>query len=160
MATRIRLKRGGRKAKAYYRIVVQDARVRRNGPELDIIGYYHPAAQPEPVSEVDTHRALDWLNKGAQMSDTARSVLSKMGVLRHFHDGTVPEVATATLKGGVVEDKGYNAPPPPKEEPAKAAVAAPEEAEAAEEAPAETSAADESADTAPAEEAGAETEEA
>lgn len=143
MATKIRLKRGGRKAKPYYRIVVQDSRTRRNGPELDIIGFYHPAARPEPVSEVNVHRALDWLNKGAQMSDTARSIMSKLGVLRHYHEGTVPEEPTTSLTGGVVENKGYNAPPPPKEdEPEKAAV---------EEAPAESDDAGEAetADAAP-----------
>jgi len=115
MATKIRLKRGGRKGKPYYRIVVQDSRVRRGGPELDIIGFYHPAAQPEPVSEVNVHRALDWLKKGAEMSDTARNIMSKLGVLRHYHDGTVPEETTTSVTGGVVENKGYNAPPPPKE---------------------------------------------
>ncbi|HDP36098.1 MAG TPA: 30S ribosomal protein S16, partial [Candidatus Hydrogenedentes bacterium] len=109
MATRIRLKRGGRKAKPYYRIVVQDARARRGGPELDIIGFYHPAARPEPVSEVNVHRALDWLKKGAEMSDTARSIMSKLGVLRHYHEGTMPEEPTCTLTGGVVVNKGYNA---------------------------------------------------
>lgn len=122
MATRIRLKRGGRKAKPYYRIVVQDSRARRGGPELDIIGYYHPAARPEPVSEVNVHRALDWLKKGAEMSDTARSIMSKLGVLKHYHDGTVPAESNTSLTGGVVENKGYNAPPPPTEEaPAEAA---------------------------------------
>ena len=116
MATKIRLKRGGRKAKPYYRIVVQDSRARRGGPELDSIGFYHPAARPEPVSEVDVHRALDWLKKGAEMSDTARSIMSKLGVMRHYHEGTVPEESTTSLTGGVVANKGYNAPPPPKEE--------------------------------------------
>ena len=128
MATKIRLKRGGRKGKSYYRIVVQDSRVRRGGPELDIIGFYHPAARPEPVSEVNVHRALDWLKKGAQMSDTARSIMSKLGVLRYHYEGTMPEESTATLTGGVVENKGYNAPPPPKEEEPEAA--APEQAPA------------------------------
>ena len=141
MATRIRLKRGGRKSKPYYRIVVQDSRARRGGPELDIIGLYHPAARPEPVSEVNVHRALDWLNKGAEMSDTARSIMSKLGVLRHFHDGTAPEETTTSLTGGVVESKGYNAPPPPKEEAPEAPVeAAASEGDVAEEAPAETEA--------------------
>ncbi len=168
MATRIRLKRGGRKAKAYYRIVVQDGRARRGGPELDIIGYYHPAARPEPVSEVDVHRALDWLKKGAEMSDTARSVLSKLGVLKHHHDGTMPESATASLKGGVVENKGYNAPPPQEEAPAASAAEEPEqspteavaEASEPESNAAESESAPENADAAPAEaDASADTEE-
>jgi small subunit ribosomal protein S16 len=139
MATRIRLKRGGRKGKPYYRIVVQDSRVRSRGRELDIIGFYHPAAQPEPMSEVDVHKALGWLRNGAQMSDTARSVMSKLGVLKHYHEGTTPEETTATLKGGVVENKGYNAPPPPVEETPEAPAA---EETPADEAPVEAVAED------------------
>ncbi len=158
MATRIRLKRGGRKGKPYYRIVVQDSRVRSRGRELDIIGFYHPAAQPEPMSEVDVHKALGWLRNGAQMSDTARSVMSKLGVLKHYHEGTTPEETTATLKGGVVENKGYNAPPPPVEETpeAPAAEEAPVEAVAEDgvaEAVAEDAVAEAVAEDAPAEDA-------
>ena len=139
MPTVIRCKRGGRTHNPYYRIVVMDSRARAKGPEIDILGVYHPCARPEPLSQVDTRKALDWLKKGARMSDTARSVLSKLGVLKHFHDGTRPEEELATLKAAAVVDKGYNAPPPPKEKPAPAKAEAPEleqEAEApAEEAP-------------------------
>lgn len=143
MATVIRMKRGGSKGQPYYRIVVQDSRTRTRGRELEILGFYHPTARPEPVSEINIHRALDWLGNGAQMSDTARSVMSKLGVLKHFHDGTRPEEAIATRKGEAVVDKGYNAPPPPKAAKArveeKAEEAAVEETAeaAAEETPAE-----------------------
>ncbi len=117
MATVIRLKRGGRSHKPYYRIVVMDSRSRSRGPELDNLGIYHPASRPEPVSQVDAHKALDWLRKGAQVSDTAKGVLSKLGVMKHFAEGTSPEQTVVQIKGGVVEDKGYNAPPPPSEKP-------------------------------------------
>ncbi len=148
MATVIRLKRGGRKKKPYYRIVVQDSRNRTRGREVEILGVYHPAARPEPVSEVNAVRALEWLRRGAQPSDTVRAVFSGLGIMKHFNDGTVPEEALAQVKGGIVEDKGYNAPPPPKaEEPA------PVEEPAAEDASAEAPAAEESA---PAEEQAAE----
>ena len=135
MTTKIRLKRGGRKGKPYYRIVVQDSRTRTRGRDLDTLGFYHPTAQPEPLSEVDIHKSLDWLSKGAQLSDTVRNIMSRTGVLKHYHDGTRPEEAVITIKGGVVEKKGYNAPPPPreKEEPApEAQEAAPEESVTAE----------------------------
>lgn len=140
MATTIRLRRGGRTHKPYYRIVVIDSRSRDRGPEVDILGIYHPCARPEPVMEVDATRALEWLNKGATTTDTAKSVLKKLGVMKHFHEGTTPEEGVVTMKGGVVEDKGYNAPPPPKpkEEPkAEEAEAAEGEAAAEAEAPAE-----------------------
>ena len=125
MATAIRMRRGGRTHKPYYRIVVLDSRTRDRGPEIEIIGHYHPCARPEPVTEVNTHKALEWLRKGAQPSDTARNVLGKVGVMKHFNDGTTPEEAVAVLKGGVVEDKGYNAAPPVKEEAPAAEEAAP-----------------------------------
>ena len=117
MATVIRMRRGGRTHKPYYRIVVQDSKARLRGPELDTLGVYHPCARPEPVSEVDVHKALEWLRKGAGMSDTARSVLGKLGVLKHFDAGTTPEEAVALAKDAAAEDKGYNAPPPQAEAP-------------------------------------------
>lgn len=142
MATAIRLRRGGRTHKPYYRIVVIDSRNRDRGPEIDTLGVYHPCARPEPVSEVDVHKALDWLAKGAKPSDTAKSLLRKLGVMKHFADGTRPDETVSTAKDGVVEDKGYNAPPPPKpvapKEEAPAEEAAPEAS--AEEAPAEETA--------------------
>ncbi len=142
MATAIRLRRGGRTHKPYYRIVVIDSRHRDRGPEIDNLGVYHPCARPEPVSEVDVHKALDWLQKGAQPSDTAKSVLRKLGVMKHYADGTRPEENVASVTGGVVVDKGFNAPPPPKPE-------APKQAEA----PAEETADEAPAADAPAEEA-------
>jgi len=93
---------------------------------------YHPCARPEPISEVDVHKALDWLGKGAQPSETAKGVLRKLGVLKHHAEGTRPEAPVAVVKGGVVEDKGYNAAPPVKEKPAKVEEAPAEEAPAEE----------------------------
>lgn len=136
MATVIRMRRGGRTHKPYYRIVVQDSRTRDRGPEIDTIGYYHPIGRPQPISEVNVHKALDWLRKGAQLSDTARSVFSKTGVLRHFQEGTTPEEPIAVLKGAKVEQKGYNAPPAPKPAPEKEA--APETSESGPQDEAET----------------------
>ena len=141
MATAIRLRRGGRTHKPYYRIVVIDSRNRDRGPEIDNLGVYHPCARPEPVAEVDVHKALDWLRKGAQPSDTAKSVLRKLGVLKHFADGTVPEETVAVVKGGAIEDKGFNAPPPPKPATQEAPAA---DAEADAEAPAVEAPAEES----------------
>ena len=132
MATVIRLKRGGRSHSPYYRIVVMDSRDRTRGAEVDSLGVYHPCARPKPISEVDALKALDWLGKGARPSDTARSVLSKLGIMKHFDEGTRPEEANLQMAGPEVEVKGYNAPPPPKEEaPVEAEAPAEVEAEAA-----------------------------
>lgn len=137
MSTAIRLRRGGRTHAPYYRVVVIDSRKHNRGKEVEVLGIHHPCARPEPVSELDTHKALEWLRKGAQPSDSVRSILANMGVMKHYHDGTTPEESVAHHKAGAVEDKGYNAPPPPKApEPVKVvapieAVAAPTEVEAA-----------------------------
>jgi len=149
MSTAIRLRRGGRTHAPYYRVVVIDSRNKNRGQEVDTLGVHHPCARPEPISELDTHKALEWLRKGAQPSDTAKNILSKLGVMKHYHDGTTPEENVALHKAGVVQDKGYNAPPPPKApEPVKAEAPA-EEApveEAATEAAAEAEAPAEAAE--------------
>jgi small subunit ribosomal protein S16 len=129
MATSIRLRRGGRTHKPYYRIVVIDSRHRDRGPEIESLGVYHPCARPEPISEVDVHKTLEWLNKGAQPSETAKSLLRKLGVLKHYAEGTKPEETVVAVKGGVVPDKGYNAAPPVKEKPAVVEAPAEEAAE-------------------------------
>ena len=87
MATVIRLKRGGRKGAPYYRMVVIDSRSRAQGREVDLIGYYHPSARPEPVAEVDREKALQWLGRGARPTDTVRDLLSKKGILADFTTG-------------------------------------------------------------------------
>lgn len=91
MATTIRMRRGGRTHSPYYRVVVIDSRSRNRGRVLDEIGIYHPCARPEPRMEIDMAKALTWLYKGATYSDTARSVMSKMGVMAAFAAGTKPE---------------------------------------------------------------------
>jgi small subunit ribosomal protein S16 len=85
------MKRGGRTHSPYYRVVVIDSRRRVGGLEVDVLGVDHPCARPEPVIEIDGKKALEWLYKGAQLSDTARNVLSKKGVLAAYAAGKKPE---------------------------------------------------------------------
>ena len=80
MAVKIRLKRMGAKKKPFYRIVVADSRSPRDGRFIEEIGYYDPLKNPAEI-KVDQARAEDWLKKGAQLTDTARSLLKKAGVL-------------------------------------------------------------------------------
>jgi len=80
MATVIRLKRGGRTHDPYYRIVVMDSRERRQGKEIDIIGYYQPKARPEPITKIDKEKLKQWLDKGVRTSDTVRSLIKKAGI--------------------------------------------------------------------------------
>lgn len=83
MAVRIRLKRMGTHKKPYYRLVVADSRSPRDGRFIEEIGTYDPLKKPHSIS-VDQAKALDWLKKGAIPSDTARSLLSRAGVMKQF----------------------------------------------------------------------------
>jgi small subunit ribosomal protein S16 len=85
MAVRIRLKRMGAHKAPFYRVVVSDSRSPRDGRFIDEIGTYNPVAQPAQL-HIDEEKALKWLQNGAQASDTARSLLSKAGVLKKFHE--------------------------------------------------------------------------
>ena len=79
MATRIRLRRVGRKKQPSYRIVVTDKARARDGRFVELLGHYDPTTEPVTL-KVDHEKALAWLSKGATPSDTVRSLLKKAGV--------------------------------------------------------------------------------
>lgn len=85
MAVKIRLKRMGAKKNPYYRVVVADSRSPRDGRFIEEIGTYNPLTSPAQV-QINEDRALYWLQVGAQPSDTARSLLSKAGVMKMYHE--------------------------------------------------------------------------
>lgn len=80
MATRIRLRRVGRKGQAYFRIVVADQRSPRDGRFVTTLGHYNPRTNPAEI-KVDADKVHAWLAKGALPSDTVRSLLKKVGVI-------------------------------------------------------------------------------
>ncbi|MGV6946927.1 30S ribosomal protein S16 [Sphingobacterium kyonggiense] len=88
MATKIRLQRHGKKGKPFYHVVVADARAPRDGKFIERIGSYNPNTNPATIV-LDFEKALDWMNKGAQPTDTARTILSDKGVLfkKHLQGG-------------------------------------------------------------------------
>lgn len=88
MAVKIRLARKGRKKKAYYHIVVADSRAPRDGRFIEKLGIYNPITDPATI-EIDFDKALDWLQKGAQPTDTCRAILSYRGIMmkKHLLDG-------------------------------------------------------------------------
>ncbi len=88
MAVKIRLARRGRKKLALYDVVVADARSPRDGKFIEKIGTYNPATVPASIV-LDDAKAFDWLMKGAQPSDTVRTMLSHRGVMlkRHLQIG-------------------------------------------------------------------------
>ena len=83
MAVSIRLKRIGRKRKPFYRVVVADSRTPRQGVTVDDLGFYNPMADPAQI-EIDEEKALTWLKEGAIPTDTTKSLLSKIGVMKKF----------------------------------------------------------------------------
>ena len=84
MSAKMRLQRHGKKGQPFYHIVIADARAPRDGRFIEKIGTYNPVAQPAQIS-LNFDKALDWLNKGAQPTDTVRSILSQKGVLLKKH---------------------------------------------------------------------------
>ncbi|MDR1463731.1 MAG: 30S ribosomal protein S16 [Oscillospiraceae bacterium] len=80
MAVKIRLRRMGAKKVPFYRIVVADARYPRDGRFIEEIGYYNPLAEPADV-KLDAEKARQWIQNGAQPTDTVKSLLKKHGVI-------------------------------------------------------------------------------
>ena len=85
MAVKIRLKRMGAKKSPFYRIVVADARAPRDGKFIDNLGYYDSTKQPAVV-KVDEDKAMEWLGKGAQPTDTVKNLLKKEGVMKKWDE--------------------------------------------------------------------------
>ncbi len=84
MPVKIRLARRGKKNYAFYHIVVADSRAPRDGRFIELIGSYNPNSNPATII-LDNDKALDWINKGAQPTDTCKRILSYKGVLLKKH---------------------------------------------------------------------------
>ncbi|WP_298267897.1 30S ribosomal protein S16 [Geobacter sp.] len=83
MAIKMRLARAGAKKKPFYQIVVADVRSRRDGRFIENVGTYDPNQSPAAVKFEET-KALDWLGKGAQPTDTVKQILKKAGLWEKF----------------------------------------------------------------------------
>lgn len=158
MAVKIRLARGGAKKRPYYRIVVADERMPRDGRFIEKIGHYNPmlAKTDENRIAVDTEKAAEWIKKGAKPTDRVARFLKDAGVYEWAH-GTNPKKGEPGEKA-----KERAAERAEKEEARKQAEAdakaaaeeaknAPVEEPAAEEAPAEEAAPEETTAETPAE---------
>ena len=88
MPVKLRLSRHGRKKFAFYHIVAADGRAPRDGKFIEKLGIYNPNTDPATI-ELDFDKALDWLSKGAQPTETVRAILSYKGVLikKHLLEG-------------------------------------------------------------------------
>ena len=98
MATKLRLARHGKKGKPFYHIVVADARSKRDGRYIERIGSYNPNTNPA-IIDINFDRALDWVMKGAQPTDTVRAMLSYRGILYKKH------LLNGVKKGALTNDQ-------------------------------------------------------
>ena len=84
MAVKIRLQRHGKKGNAFFHIVIADGRAPRDGKFIEKIGTYNPTTNPATIN-IDSDKALSWLNNGAQPTDTCKAILSYKGVMYKKH---------------------------------------------------------------------------
>ncbi|OHV38170.1 MULTISPECIES: 30S ribosomal protein S16 [Pseudofrankia] len=90
MATKIKLQRTGKMREPHYRIVVADARTKRDGRVIEAIGQYHPKDDPSTII-VDGERAAHWLSVGAQPTDPVLVLLKVTGDWQKFKGLPAPE---------------------------------------------------------------------
>jgi len=102
MPTRIRLQRRGKKGQAFYHIVIADGRAPRDGRFIEKIGIYNPLTKPATI-ELNFDKALDWVTKGAQPSDTVKAILSYKGVSYKYH--LMKGVAKGAMTADQAEEK-------------------------------------------------------
>lgn len=98
MSVKMRLARHGRKRYAFYHIVVANSRAPRDGRYIERIGSYNPNTNPATI-DLDFDKAYDWLEKGAQPTDTVRAILSYKGVLYKKH------LAGGVKKGAMTQEE-------------------------------------------------------
>ncbi|MBT9188184.1 MULTISPECIES: 30S ribosomal protein S16 [Zobellia] len=84
MPVKIRLQRHGKKGKPFYWIVAADSRAKRDGKFLEKLGIYNPNTNPATI-ELNIDNSVQWLQNGAQPTDTAKAILSYRGVLLKHH---------------------------------------------------------------------------
>ena len=86
MATKIRLKRIGRRNRPFYRMVVMDSRNRRDGAAIEQLGWFNPLElDDEKNYALKEDRVLHWLQEGAQTTETAHNLLKRTGLAYRWH---------------------------------------------------------------------------
>lgn len=95
MPAKIRLQRHGKKGKPFYHIVVADARAPRDGRFIERLGSYNPNTNPATI-DIQLDKSVQWLQNGAQPTDTCRAILSYKGVMmrKHLQDGVAKGAIT------------------------------------------------------------------
>ena len=98
MPVKIRLQRHGKKGKPFYWIVAADARAKRDGKFLEKLGTYNPNTNPAQI-DLNVDNSVQWLQNGAQPTDTARRILSYKGVMLKHH------LLGGVAKGALTEEQ-------------------------------------------------------
>ena len=98
MPTKIRLQRRGKRGQPFYHIVIADGRAPRDGKFIEKIGTYNPLSRPADI-DIDFNKAIIWLEKGAQPTDTVRAILAYTGVLYKNH------LQKGVQKGAMTEEQ-------------------------------------------------------
>ncbi|WP_297804135.1 30S ribosomal protein S16 [uncultured Polaribacter sp.] len=98
MSVKIRLQRHGKKGKPFYWVVAADARAKRDGKYLEKIGTYNPNVNPA-IIDLDVDKAVEWLQNGAQPTDTAKNILSYKGAMLKNH------LAGGVRKGALTQEQ-------------------------------------------------------
>jgi small subunit ribosomal protein S16 len=126
MAVSIRLRREGAKNRPYYKVVVADSRSPRDGKFIEIIGTYDPK-KPDHNSTLKLDRIDHWISKGAQPSDTVRSLIKKTKKLAAAApaEAPAPESSAEEASAPAPADEAPAAPAAEKSAPAEEAPAAP-----------------------------------
>jgi small subunit ribosomal protein S16 len=130
---KIRLARVGKKKQPTYRVVIADARAKRDGAYVEIIGHYNPRTEPNTF-EIDEDKARDWLHKGAQPTERMHKLLATRGLM------SAPVFPAPKPKAEARAAAAPASAAPSARAPAAAAATAVAEPEAAEDAPAEAAA--------------------
>jgi small subunit ribosomal protein S16 len=102
MATRLRLQRHGKKGKPVFHLVAADSRAKRDGKFIEKLGTYNPNTNPATI-DINFESSLKWVQTGAEMTDTARAILSYKGVLYKNH--LIKGIAKGALTMEEVEKK-------------------------------------------------------
>jgi small subunit ribosomal protein S16 len=84
MAVKLRLQRHGRGKRPFYHIVATDSRAPRDGKYIERLGDYNPLTKPATI-HVDVDKAVDWLQKGAEVTDTLKAIFKYKGILFKKH---------------------------------------------------------------------------
>ena len=105
MSVKIRLRRMGTKKRAFFRVVAADSRAPRDGRFLETLGRYNPITVPA-LFTIEEDKVTKWLDNGAQMSDTVRSLCTQIGYVEKYEKAKRGEdVSGITLRTEIKERK-------------------------------------------------------